>query len=90
MSGMGRGAGNCMMEMLMGFLRNPKYSIIPILRFVQDEIVKLKEQGVVWGYDVPYLCTGILNVHPRSAIAAVRDGDRDYTNFYVGLWDKEG
>ncbi len=89
MSGMGRGAGNCMMEMLMGFLKNPKYKIVPVLRFVENQITKLKDSGVVWGYDVPYLCTGILNVHPRSAIAATKEHNRDYANFYIGLWDKE-
>lgn len=89
MGGMGRGAGNCMVEQLMGFLRNPKYKIVPILKFIQNDINKLKDDGVVWGYDVPYLCTGILNVHPRSAIAAIKDNDRDYAGFYVGLWDRE-
>lgn len=90
MAGMGRGAGNCMMEQLMGFLKNPKYKLIPVLKFVETEILKLKEQGVVWGYDVPYLCTGILNVHPRSAIAAMKENDTNYSKLYLGLWDKEG
>lgn len=89
MSGMGRGAGNCSMEATMGFLKNPKYKIMPILQFVQDEMLKIKNQGLVWGYDVPYLLTGILNVHPRSAIAAVKENDTDYTEFYKALWDKE-
>jgi 4-hydroxy 2-oxovalerate aldolase len=89
MGGMGRGAGNCSTEMLMGFLKNPKYQIVPVLKFVQNDIEKLKAQGVVWGYDIPYLCTGILNVHPRSAIAAIKENDKDYSNFYIGLWDRE-
>lgn len=89
MSGMGRGAGNCTIEMLMGFLKNPKFKIVPVLKFVQNDIKRVKEQGAVWGYDVPYLCTGILNCHPRSAIAAIKANDTDYSNFYIGLWDKE-
>ncbi len=89
MSGMGRGAGNCYLESLMGFLKNPRYKIVPVLKFVQQEMVKLQEQGVVWGYDVPYLCTGILNLHPRSAISAVKENDKDYASFYIGLWDRE-
>jgi 4-hydroxy 2-oxovalerate aldolase len=32
MAGLGRGAGNCPMELLIGFLRNPKYNLLPILR----------------------------------------------------------
>ncbi len=89
MAGMGRGAGNCSLEALMGFLKNPKYKIVPVLKFVESEIVKLKEKGVVWGYDIPYLCTGILNLHPRAAIAAVKSNDKNYSDFYIGLWDRE-
>lgn len=89
MSGMGRGAGNCAMEALMGFLKNPRYKITPVLRFVQEEMLKLKAEGLVWGYDIPYLLTGILNVHPRSAIDCVKQGNTDYVEFYKELWDKE-
>ena len=31
MAGLGRGAGNCPMELLIGFLHNPKYQLRPIL-----------------------------------------------------------
>lgn len=89
MCGMGRGAGNCAMEALMGFLKNPKYKIAPVLKFVEDEMVKLKEDGAVWGYDIPYLLTGILNVHPRSAIEYIKENKKDYLDFYQMLWDKE-
>jgi 4-hydroxy 2-oxovalerate aldolase len=89
MDGMGRGAGNCAMEALMGFLKNPKYKIDPVLKFVQDEMLKLRKEGLVWGYDVPYLLTGILNVHPRSAIECIKENNTDYAAFYQALWDKE-
>ena len=89
MCGMGRGAGNCAMEALLGFLKNPKYRIAPVLRFIQDEMLKLREEGLVWGYDIPYLLTGILNVHPRSAIEAIQQNNTDYLDFYQNLWDKE-
>ena len=46
MGGMGRGAGNCSLEQLMGFLKNPKYKIVPVLKFIQNEILKLKEQAL--------------------------------------------
>ena len=36
MAGLGRGAGNCPMELLIGFLHNPKYNLLPVLRCVQD------------------------------------------------------
>ena len=88
-SGMGRGAGNCASEQLLGFLKNPKYDIIPILKFMEKYIVPLKEQGVEWGYNVPYLLTGQTNRHPRSAIAATKEKRTDYLNFYLELNDKD-
>lgn len=48
MSGMGRGAGNCYMELLLGFLRNPKYSLNPVLKFIENRILPLKNQ-VLYG-----------------------------------------
>ncbi|MBQ6230531.1 MAG: aldolase catalytic domain-containing protein [Eubacterium sp.] len=81
-AGMGRGAGNCSMENLMGFLRNPKFNIYPVLQFIEKHILPLKQNGIVWGYDLQYLMTGILNQHPRTAIAFTNDGRKDYTEFY--------
>lgn len=87
-SGMGRGAGNCYLESLLGFLRNPKYSIIPVMDFVQKHMLKLKEEGNVWGYDLPYLLTGILNGHPSSAIKCIKEKRTDYSRFYQELLDE--
>lgn len=47
-SGMGRGAGNCAMELLLGFLKNPKYNLYSLLTFLEKYINPLKESGVVW------------------------------------------
>ncbi len=88
-SGMGRGAGNCFIESLLGFLRNPKYNLIPMMKFVAAYIPQLKAEGNVWGYDIPYLLTGILNSHPSSAIQFIKDGRTDYTAFYQELLDLE-
>lgn len=81
-SGMGRGAGNCAMECLLGFLRNPKYNIAPVLQFIDKHMTKLRQEGVVWGYDLQYLMTGILNQHPRTAIQFTKDKRTDYFEFY--------
>lgn len=88
-SGMGRGAGNCASEQLLGFLKNPKYDIIPILKFLEKHVEPLKKSGVVWGYNVPYLLTGQLNQHPRTAIAATKENRTDYLNFLLELNDKD-
>ncbi len=87
--GMGRGAGNCASEQLLGFLKNPKYDIIPILKFMEKHIEPLRDQGMEWGYNIPYLLTGQTNRHPRSAIAATKEKRNDYLNFYLELNDKD-
>lgn len=79
---MGRGAGNCAMELLLGFLRNPKYNVYPAIRFVDAYMNHLKAEGVLWGYDLQYLMTGLLNQHPRAAIQFTKDKRNDYTEFY--------
>ncbi|MBR4622893.1 MAG: aldolase catalytic domain-containing protein [Ruminococcus sp.] len=79
---MGRGAGNCAMELLLSFLKNPKYNVYPVIRFIEKQMTKLREQGIVWGYDLQYLMTGILNQHPRSAISFTKEQRDDYAEFY--------
>ena len=87
--GMGRGAGNCSSEQLLGFLKNPKYDLIPFLQFLEKHIIPLKKSGVVWGYNIPYLLTGQTNQHPRSAIAATKEKRTDFLDFLLELNDKD-
>jgi 4-hydroxy 2-oxovalerate aldolase len=81
--GLGRGAGNCPLELLIGFLKNPKFKVRPVLECVQKHFVPLR-QKLDWGYSIPYMITGQLNQHPRAAIKA-RAGERP--DDYVGFWD---
>ena len=67
MAGLGRGAGNCPMELLLSFLHNPKYNLRPVLECVQNHI-EPKRKDLLWGFDLPYMLTGMLNQHPRAAI----------------------
>lgn len=85
--GMGRGAGNCALELLLGFLKNPKYKVDPILRIIEEHTHKLKAEGVKWGYDIPYMLTGQFNTHPRPAISFVKDDRKDYSRFSNELFD---
>lgn len=87
--GMGRGAGNCQMELLLGLLRNPKYNIYPVIQFVEKYIQGLKNEGVVWGYDLQYLMTSLTNQHPRSAIAFTKAKRTDYSEFYKEVFSQE-
>lgn len=88
MMAMGRGAGNCAMELLLSFLKNPKYNVFPVLKFLQEHMLPLKESGAVWGYDIPYLLTGRLNQHPSAAIDFCKAERCDYAEFYTDLLDK--
>lgn len=89
-SGMGRGAGNCYMESLLAFLRNPRYNLVPVMDFVQKQITAERNKGSIWGYDIPYLLTGVLNCHPSSAISFTADQRMDYSRFYQELLDHMG
>ncbi|HVT30730.1 MAG TPA: aldolase catalytic domain-containing protein [Lacipirellulaceae bacterium] len=82
MGGLGRGAGNCPMELLLGFLRNPKFRLRPVIRLLQDHIEPLRAT-VEWGPLVPYNITGQMNLHPRAAMQfrASKEKD-DYIKFY--------
>lgn len=83
--GMGRGAGNCAMELLLGFLKNPKYSLYSLLTFIEKYMIPLKEAGIVWGFDLQYMFTGQLNRHPREAMAFTAEERGDYCEFYKSL-----
>ncbi len=88
-NGMGRGAGNCSSELLLGFLKNPKFHIEPVLRFITDHMLPLRDAGVVWGYDIAYLLTGRLNMHPSSAIRFIRENRTDYETFHGELLERD-
>jgi len=88
-AGIGRGAGNCPMELLLGFLHNPKFRIRPILECCRDVFAPLAKE-IDWGYSIPYAITGRLNQHPRAAIK-MRAGDApdDYLAFYDQMVEEE-
>jgi len=89
MAGLGRGAGNCPIELLVGFLHNPKFRLRPLLRCIQDQIEPLREK-LLWGFDIPYMITGLLNEHPRSAMQFNASEDRgDIVKFYDSMTEKE-
>jgi len=83
-SGLGRGAGNCPMELLIGFLKNPKYKMMPVLKFIEEFILPL-EKELDWGYSIPYMLTGQLNEHPRTAMKARDENDTEYRELYRTL-----
>lgn len=81
MAGLGRGAGNCLTELLLGFLHNPKYDLGPVLKCVQDHIGPMRAD-MHWGFDLAYMLTGQLNQHPRAAIKYYEaETQEDIVNF---------
>ncbi|MCH7751677.1 MAG: aldolase catalytic domain-containing protein [Planctomycetes bacterium] len=84
MAGLGRGAGNCPMELLMGFLRNPKFRLRPVIRLLEEHILPLQDT-VDWGPSLPYNITGQMNLHPRAAMEW-RAGDE--AEHIVKFYDK--
>ncbi len=81
-NGMGRGAGNCPLELLIGFLHNPKFKLRPILECIQNVFLPMRDK-MEWGYQLAYMVTGQLNQHPRYAIK-VRESSTpdDIVGFY--------
>lgn len=88
-SGIGRGAGNCPLELLLGFLHNPKFHLRPVLK-TSGEVFAPLAGKIDWGYSVPYALTGQLNQHPRAAIKW-RAGDTpdDYVGFYDQIIEED-
>ncbi len=88
-AGIGRGAGNCPMELILGFLHNPKFVMRPVLECTQKIFTPLAQE-MDWGYSIPYALTGQLNRHPRTAIEfrAGKTPD-DYVTFYDQLIEED-
>ena len=83
--GIGRAAGNCHLELLLGFLKNPKYDLKPVLDLIAEQFIPLRET-LEWGYTIPYAITGMRNEHPRSAMALRASENKDnYSEFYESL-----
>ena len=88
-NGMGRGAGNCPLENLISFLKNPNFKIRPVLKCIQEHVIPL-EKEMEWGPKIPYMLTGMLNMHPKEAIK-MREGPNkdDYVTFYDQVVQQE-
>lgn len=87
--GMGRGAGNCALELLIGFLHNPKFHIRPIIDCLEKYVYPLKNE-LNWGYQIPYMITGQLNQHPRAAMNFLKTEKKSaLVNFYDSVIEEE-
>ncbi|HUW59495.1 MAG TPA: aldolase catalytic domain-containing protein [Candidatus Bathyarchaeia archaeon] len=83
--GIGRAAGNCPLELLIGFLKNPKFDVRPVLLLIEKYFLQLIKE-LRWGYEIPYAITGILNKHPRAAMAFMKGvHGNTFSEFYDEL-----
>jgi 4-hydroxy 2-oxovalerate aldolase len=78
--GLGRGAGNCNLELLLGYLKDPRQDLRPLLDVIASTILPL-EKEITWGYSVPYLVTGILNQHQDEGTRLMAMADDDPAKF---------
>jgi len=87
--GIGRAAGNCPLELLIGFLKNPKFDIRPVLDLISKEFIPLRKK-IEWGYIIPYAVSGMMNEHPRAAMALRNSDDKEkYREFYESLMNTD-
>jgi 4-hydroxy 2-oxovalerate aldolase len=83
--GIGRAAGNCPLELLIGFLKNPKFDIRPILDLISKEFIPLRDK-IEWGYIIPYAIAGMMNEHPKAAMELRKSDKKEkYREFYESL-----
>ncbi|RKY41713.1 MAG: nucleoid-structuring protein H-NS [Candidatus Makaraimicrobium thalassicum] len=83
--GIGRAAGNCPLELLIGFLKNPKFDLRPVMEVISREFLPLR-QKIEWGYLIPYAITAMFNEHPRVAMALRKTPDKDnYREFLESM-----
>ncbi|MFH1673395.1 MAG: aldolase catalytic domain-containing protein [Pseudomonadota bacterium] len=79
--GIGRGAGNCPLELLLSFLKNPKFNVRPVIEVIENQILPWREK-IDWGYHIPYMVTGVLNQHPRTAMAHMESEHKNRVTEY--------
>jgi 4-hydroxy 2-oxovalerate aldolase len=88
--GIGRGSGNCCLELLVCYSKNPAHDIMPILDVIQNHMIPLREE-IEWGYMIPYMITGFQNEHPRDAVKLRKTEDKDnYVQFYEEIHKMKG
>ena len=77
--GMGRGAGNLSTEIIIAYLEKfneNKYNAVPVLNCINTYFTDMQKENP-WGYQLPYMLSGIFQCHPTYAKNLVEA--REYT-----------
>lgn len=77
--GMGRGAGNLPIETLIAYMQmnsHDKYNVIPVMSVLDKYFIELQKKDP-WGYQLPYMISGIFKCHPNYAKDLIER--REYT-----------
>ncbi|MCK5608094.1 aldolase catalytic domain-containing protein [Candidatus Pacearchaeota archaeon] len=67
--GMGRGSGNLPIEGLIAYLQiqsKDRYNVVPILSIIDKYFVEMHKE-TPWGYQLPYMLSGMFKCHPNYA-----------------------
>lgn len=87
--GMGRGAGNCPLELILPQINANGYKVEHVMEVIEKWITKLHAE-LHWGYHMPYICTGLANSHPSSGINYIKaEKKSSIKDFYHSLMTKE-
>lgn len=85
--GMGRGAGNLPTEILLSFLLREttnSYNVLPVLNCIERFYLDLHRE-TPWGYELPYMISGILNCHPNYAKEFLRRKTFSMEDIWAGI-----
>lgn len=88
LGGLGRGAGNCPTELLLGSLKKPGTDMRPLVNCL-EQYVEPMHRTIHWGFDIPYMLTGQRNLHPKAAMDFLDSPERHaHLKFFDSLQGK--
>lgn len=85
--GIGRGAGNLPTEILLSYFSvqgNAKYNTVPLLNCIERYFLGLMEE-IPWGYQLPYMISGIFNSHPNYSKELLRRREYSMEDIWKAL-----
>ena len=85
--GMGRGAGNLPTEIILSFLLQTStnsYNVLPVLNCIERFYLDLHRE-TPWGYELPYMISGMLNCHPNYSKEFLRRKTFSMEDIWAGV-----